>query len=84
MCFSKSRVLPDGQRDTVIVVANLDPHATRESVVHLTMPELGLSWTETFRVHDHVTDQTWVWGENNYLRLGPDSEPVHILTVVPW
>ena len=33
---------------------------------------------------DDVTDQTWVWGENNYLRLGPDSEPVHILTVVPW
>ncbi len=84
MCFSKSRVLPDGQRDTVIVVANLDPHATRESVVHLTMPELGMGWTESFRVHDEVTDQTWVWGENNYLRLGPDSEPVHILTVVPW
>ena len=35
--------------DTVIVVLNLDPHAARETVVHLDLPALGLDWQETVR-----------------------------------
>ena len=83
MCFSKSRVLPDGTRDTVIVVANLDPHSTRETQVDLTLPALGLPWGAGFKVHDLVTDQVWDWGQFNYVRLGADTEPVHVLEVLP-
>ena len=84
ICFSKSRVLPDGRRDTVIVVANVDPHSTRETMVHLQMPDLGLGWNDRFAAHDLVTGQHWSWGEHNYVRVGPQTEPVHILAVEPW
>jgi len=80
MCFSKRRTV-DGRDDVVIVVANLDPHATRETWVHLDMPELGMSWTESFVAHDLITGNSWHWGEHNYVRLGPDSEPVHVIHV---
>jgi len=81
-CFSKTRVLPDGRRDTVIVVANLDPHSTRETQVDLDLPALGLPWGATFTVRDAVTGAEWEWGQANYVRLGADTEPVHVLEVL--
>lgn len=81
LCYSKRRVLPDGSDDTVIVVANVDPHGTRETIVHLTMPALGFDWHETFSVVDEITGETWRWGERNYVRLDPSHEPVHILAI---
>ncbi|HET6626514.1 MAG TPA: alpha-1,4-glucan--maltose-1-phosphate maltosyltransferase [Nocardioidaceae bacterium] len=67
--------------DTVLVVVNVDPHAARETTVHLNMPALGMGWEDTFAVHDELSDQTWIWGERNYVRLDPFHEPAHILTV---
>ncbi len=81
ICFSKSRQLPDGQEDIVIVVANLDPHSTRSSMVRLNMPLLGLDWGDSFDAHDLITDAHWTWWEHNYVRLGPDGEPVHVIAV---
>jgi starch synthase (maltosyl-transferring) len=68
-------------RDIVIVVINVDPHAARESVVHINMPALGFDWHETFIVDDQITGQSWRWAEHNYVRLDPAHEPAHILTV---
>jgi len=86
LVFSKTTRLPtthghDAHEDTVIVVLNLDPHATRETTVHLNLPALGLDWNESFQVHDEITDQTWTWGEHNYVRLDPHHEPAHVLSV---
>jgi starch synthase (maltosyl-transferring) len=81
LVFSKSHVLPDGRRDTVIVVVNLDPHATRETMVHLDLPALGLDWGDWFMVHDEITHEDWSWNQHNYVRLDPAHEPAHILTV---
>jgi starch synthase (maltosyl-transferring) len=82
LVYSKTRVdRATGERDTVIVVANLDPHATRETNVHLDMEALGMASWSTFDAHDHITNQTWTWREDNFVRLGPDTEPVHILSV---
>jgi starch synthase (maltosyl-transferring) len=67
--------------DTVIVVVNVDPHGTRETMVHLDMPALGLDWHDQVAVHDEITGETWTWGERNYVRLDPYVEPAHILTV---
>jgi starch synthase (maltosyl-transferring) len=67
--------------DVVIVVVNLDPHAARETIVHLDMPALGLDWHDTFVVHDAITGQTWRWGEHSYVRLDPAHEPAHVLSV---
>jgi starch synthase (maltosyl-transferring) len=76
LVYSKS---DDG--DDVIVVVNVDPHATRETIVHLDMPALGMDWHDRFEVHDELTGRTWTWGERNYVRLDPYDEPAHILTV---
>lgn len=81
MAFSKRRTLPDGSEDIIIVVANLDPHSTRESTVHLDMPALGFDYHETFAAHDLITDESWHWGEHNYVRLGPAGEPVHVIAI---
>ncbi len=82
--FSKSRDIGDGAnggQDTVIVIANTDPHATRETWVHLDMGALGLRGDEGFVAHDLLSDATWHWGEHNFVRLGPDAENVHIIHV---
>ena len=86
IAFSKRRVDrgPDGEvrsDDTVIVVANLDPHSTRESTVHIDMPALGLDYHDGFAAEDLITGASWPWGEHNYLRLGPETEPVHVVAV---
>jgi starch synthase (maltosyl-transferring) len=67
--------------DHIVVVVNVDPHATRETIVHLDMPALGMDWHDRFEVHDELTGQSWTWGERNYVRLDPYDEPAHILTV---
>jgi starch synthase (maltosyl-transferring) len=67
--------------DLVIVVINLDPHAARETMVHLDLPALGLDWHDSLAVHDEITGQDWHWGQHNYVRLDPGVEPAHLLTV---
>jgi starch synthase (maltosyl-transferring) len=83
LVFSKSvhSDRAEGGEDTVIVVVNVDPHGTRETTVHLNMPALGLDWSDQLTVHDELTDQSWTWGEANYVRLDPYVEPAHILSV---
>ena len=80
MAFSKRRIV-DGRDDIILVVANLDPHATRETNVRLDMKALGLGPGDTFVAHDLITGSSWHWGEQNFVRLGPDGEPVHIVHV---
>ncbi|WP_323793223.1 alpha-1,4-glucan--maltose-1-phosphate maltosyltransferase, partial [Nocardioides sp.] len=70
-----------GADDIVIVVINLDPHGTRETMIHLDMPALGLDWSDSFVVHDEITGADWTWGEHDYVRLDPGHEPAHVLTV---
>jgi starch synthase (maltosyl-transferring) len=81
MVFSKRRTLPDGRDDTIIVVANLDPHHNQASWFHLNMPELGLGWDDSFPAHDLVTGATWHWSQHNWSWLGPENEPIHIVQV---
>ena len=80
MCFSKRHV-DGGRDDTIIVVANLDPHTTRETWIHLDMPELGLGWNDGFVAKDLITGESWQWGQHNFVRVGRDVEPVHIIHV---
>ena len=80
MAFSK-RANAGGRDDVILVVANLDPHATRETQVHLDMGALGLNRGESFVAQDLITGASWHWGEQNFVRLGPDGEPVHIIHI---
>ncbi|WP_407929754.1 alpha-1,4-glucan--maltose-1-phosphate maltosyltransferase [Leifsonia xyli] len=69
--------------DTVIVVANVDPHSVRETMVHLDVEALGFPAGSSFEVKDIVTGQRWTWGADNYVRLDAFAEPVHILVAKP-
>ncbi|WP_068250041.1 alpha-1,4-glucan--maltose-1-phosphate maltosyltransferase [Janibacter corallicola] len=81
LAYSKAATRADGTEDLVIVVANVDPHSTRESTLRLDMGALGMDHDERFAVTDLVTGQQWEWGRANFVRLGADAEPVHIVTV---
>ncbi|MGH4033687.1 alpha-1,4-glucan--maltose-1-phosphate maltosyltransferase [Actinomycetota bacterium Odt1-20B] len=69
--------------NTVLVVANLDPHHTQEATVSLDMPELGLDWHEFVPVRDELTGETYHWGRTNYVRLEPGRAPAHVLVLRP-
>ncbi|MEU3256204.1 DUF3459 domain-containing protein, partial [Streptomyces sp. NPDC006997] len=68
--------------NTVLVVANLDPHHTQEATVSLDMPQLGLDWHESVPVRDQLTGETYHWGRANYVRLEPGHRPAHVFTVL--
>ncbi|MCX4643078.1 MULTISPECIES: alpha-1,4-glucan--maltose-1-phosphate maltosyltransferase [unclassified Streptomyces] len=81
IAYSKSVAGAHGS-NTVLVVANLDPHHTQEATVSLDMPQLGLGWHESAPVRDELTGETYHWGRANYVRLEPGRAPAHILTVL--
>ncbi|WP_431807267.1 maltotransferase domain-containing protein [Microbacterium paraoxydans] len=70
-----------GRADTIIVVANVDPHSVRETTVHLDTTLWGVTPGEPFEVEDLLTGSVWTWSDHNYVRLDAFAEPVHILKV---
>nr|WP_257720801.1 alpha-1,4-glucan--maltose-1-phosphate maltosyltransferase [Microbacterium sp. XT11] len=70
-----------GSNDTIIVVANVDPHSVRETTVHLDTSVWGVPPGEPFEVEDLLTGSVWTWTDHNYVRLDAFAEPVHILKV---
>jgi starch synthase (maltosyl-transferring) len=84
LCFSKTVGAPKPGvtgGDTVLVVVNLDPHTAREATVWLDGAALGVDVSAGFTVTDELTGTSYRWGEANYVRLDPASEPAHIFTV---
>ncbi|MDR7084988.1 starch synthase (maltosyl-transferring) [Arthrobacter ginsengisoli] len=84
--YSKHKVLPDGTKDTLIIVVNVDPHGIRESTVTLDLAALeldpeNLTHNGRFMVDDLLTGESWEWGEYNYVRLDAHVEPAHILSI---
>lgn len=72
---------PTGESDTIIVVANVDPHSARETTVHVDSELWGIPRGHDYDVEDLVTGARWTWNEHNYVRLDAFAEPVHILHV---
>jgi starch synthase (maltosyl-transferring) len=70
-----------GTADAIIVVANVDPHSVRETFVHLDPTRFGIPVGTEFTVTDLITQSTYQWGVDNYVRLDAFAEPVHILRV---
>ncbi|HEX2057286.1 MAG TPA: alpha-1,4-glucan--maltose-1-phosphate maltosyltransferase [Actinomycetota bacterium] len=78
MAFSKTS--RDG--DPILVVVNLNPVHWAEATVHLDLEALGIDPAHPFRVHDLISDQTYLWhGSHNYVRLDPFQEPAHVFRV---
>ncbi|WP_345803393.1 maltotransferase domain-containing protein [Microbacterium sp. AZCO] len=72
---------PTGRSDTIIVVANVDPHSVRQTMIHLDTRIWGVEPGEAFEVEELLTGQTWTWSDHDYVRLDAFYEPVHILHV---
>ncbi|MCK6065588.1 alpha-1,4-glucan--maltose-1-phosphate maltosyltransferase [Microbacterium sp. EYE_512] len=72
---------PTGASDTVLVVANVDPHSVRETMVHLDTTLWGIAPGEPYQVEDLVTGAVWTWTDHNFVRLDAFTEPVHLLHV---
>jgi starch synthase (maltosyl-transferring) len=73
---------PTRVEDVVLVVVNLDPHATRETTIRLDMPALGLDWGDAFTASDLLSGDSFTWGEHAYVKLGPGSS-AHVIHVTP-
>ena len=72
----------NGTSNTIIVVANLDPHSRRQTSIHLELWKIGLSDEQSFEVRDLITGTKHQWGKSNYVELDSFTEPVHILEVI--
>ena len=72
---------PTGRSDAIIVVANVDPHSVRETMIHLDTTRFGIAADTPFTVTELISGQKWQWGSDNYVRLDAFTEPVHILSV---
>ena len=66
----------------MIVVVNLNPHETAETMLRLDMQVLGLKEAERFIAHDEVTGETWDWGQDNYIKLDPWRTVAHVVHVL--
>jgi len=79
LCYSKTS--PDGT-NRVFVVINLDPRNAQHGQVCMPTPDLGISESSPYVVHDLLSDATFTWcGQWNYVRLEPTGVPAHILRV---
>jgi starch synthase (maltosyl-transferring) len=67
--------------DIIIVICTLDPYGVQEATVHFDMAALGFEWSSDFRAHDEVTNSSWVWNANPYIRIDPNHACAHIVRV---
>jgi starch synthase (maltosyl-transferring) len=75
LCYSK--VAGD---DTLVMVANLDPHNVQVGWIELPLAELGVPDNAPYQAHDLLSGARYLWqGARNFVRLDPEASPVHIL-----
>jgi starch synthase (maltosyl-transferring) len=75
LCYSKN----DGE-DTLLMVANLDPHNIQAGWIDLPLDQLGIPGDTPFQAHDLLSDARYLWqGARNFVRLDPQATPLHIL-----
>jgi starch synthase (maltosyl-transferring) len=72
---------PTQTDNTILVVVNLDPHAVRETMVHLSLEKLGLGENVSFEVEDLLTGKSYSWSRDNYVRLDSFANPAHIFRI---
>jgi starch synthase (maltosyl-transferring) len=80
LCYSKRS--SDGS-DVILVVVNLDPANMQHGFVQLPLDAWQLTPGTTVQVTDLLSQETYYWrGEWNYVRLDPQLQPAHVLSVL--
>jgi starch synthase (maltosyl-transferring) len=79
LAFSKSR---QDEADSVLVVANVDPHHAQSGWLQLDLQSLDLPTERPFQVHDLLSGARFLWqGPRNYVSLDPARAPAHIFRI---
>ncbi|HEY5516615.1 MAG TPA: alpha-1,4-glucan--maltose-1-phosphate maltosyltransferase [Pengzhenrongella sp.] len=89
LCFSRhvaAEHSPTGRADTIVVVVNLDPHVTREGLIHFDLEAIGLGGRgptadALFAAHDELSGATFTWGSTPFVRLDPHVQCAHLIHV---
>lgn len=75
LCYSKT-----AGDETLVMVANLDPHNVQSGWIELPLSELGMPEGEPYQAHDLLSDAHFLWqGKRSFVRLDPQTSPMHIL-----
>ena len=64
--------------NAVLVVVNLDPHYAQAGTLRIDHAALGLNPGEPFTVCDLITQNSYTWSSENYVRLVPQENVAHI------
>ncbi len=82
LCFSKTADLDgDGEQgDSIVVVANLDPHHAQAGWITLPLERFGIAPGTAYQAHDLLSGARYLWQDaRNFVRLDPQASPVHVL-----
>ena len=79
IAYSKTNA---GGTESVLVVANVDPHYTQSGWVTIDLRSLGLPAETTFQMDDLLSGSRFLWrGPRNFVSLDPQHAPAHIFRV---
>ena len=68
--------------ESVLIVANVDPHYTQSGWVTIDLRSLGLPAETTFQMDDLLSGARYLWrGARNFVSLDPHHSPAHIFRV---
>ncbi len=68
--------------ESVLVVANVDPHYVQAGWVTIDLRSLGLPSDTTFQMDDLLSGARYLWrGARNFVSLDPQHSPAHIFRV---
>jgi len=86
IAFSKTSEWPLGTTgngtESVLVVANVDPHYTQSGWVTIDLRSLGLPAESAFQMDDLLSGARYLWrGARNFVSLDPQHSPAHIFRV---
>lgn len=71
--------------DNILVVVNLDPFQTHETMIHFPLDDFGMPHDEQFEAHELITGERYFWsGGSQFVRLDPRKESAHLLHLRRW
>ena len=79
MAYSKTN---GSGTESVLVVANVDPHYTQSGWITIDLRSLGLPAETAFQMDDLLSGARYLWrGARNFVSLDPHHSPAHIFRV---
>ncbi len=83
IAYAKRSRTEDSELDNVVLtIVNLDPHNAQSGWIDLDADTLGIDATQSFQVHDELSDQRFLWqGLRKFVMLDPQRTPAHIFVL---